>query len=406
MTSPQVIEVNTSTISIGDRYRKDLGDIEALAESIRSIGLLQPIGIDSNYKLIFGERRLRAYKLLGIEKIPARIIHVDAVLAEHDENEIRKSFTVSERVNIAEALLPAAREEASKRQIELSGKRKGDESDVQGDRPEPQEPQSRDVAAKGAGFSSTDSFRRAKTVVESGNEDLIELMDSEAIAVRPAAEIAQRADAQEIIDEIKKGVEVPKAIKNADKKRKAEERKKRDAELKSSALPTGKYQLIYADPPWRYQFSESDSREIENHYPTMSLDDICAMRVADIAENDSTLYLWTTSPKLLEAFKVIDAWGFEYKTCAVWDKQKIGMGYYFRQRHELLLVATKGSPGVPEPSTRPPSVITYKRGEHSAKPVEMYAMLESMYQEATKVELFCRSPQEGWAVWGNQSDGA
>lgn len=163
------------------------------------------------------------------------------------------------------------------------------------------------------------------------------------------------------------------------------------------------YNVIYADPPWRYEFSKSDSREIENQYPTMELEEICDLPVDELAAEHAVLYMWTTSPKLEESFQVLMAWGFEYKTCAIWDKQKIGMGYYFRQQHEILLVATKGELPAPLPEHRTPSVISVPRGKHSAKPHELYEILEAMYQGLSKIELFCRTPREGWAVWGNQS---
>src|SRR3990167_9886532 len=99
-----------------------------------------------------------------------------------------------------------------------------------------------------------------------------------------------------------------------------------------------KYQIIYADPPWRYNFSKSDSRKIENQYPTMDIKDICDLIYSFPFEfsESSILYLWATAPKLREALKVMEAWGFDYKTHAIWDKEIIGMGYWFRGQHELL----------------------------------------------------------------------
>lgn len=88
----------------------------------------------------------------------------------------------------------------------------------------------------------------------------------------------------------------------------------------------------------------------------------------------------------------------------VWDKGKIGMGYHARSRHEHLLIAKKGTPAVPEPSNRPPSIFEYPRSNHSAKPLECYDMIESMYPDLPKVELFCRTPREGWNVWGFEAD--
>ncbi len=167
-----------------------------------------------------------------------------------------------------------------------------------------------------------------------------------------------------------------------------------------------RYPVVYADPPWRYEHARSESRAIENQYPTMELDDICGLPVADVTTDDAVLFLWATSPKLAESMQVIDAWGFTYRTCIVWDKCRIGMGYYARQQHELLLIATRGAVPVPEPANRPASVFRIERDqEHSAKPVEFYGMIERMYPEYDKLELFARSERNGWHRWGNQANG-
>jgi len=165
----------------------------------------------------------------------------------------------------------------------------------------------------------------------------------------------------------------------------------------------GPFNVIYADPPWRYDYSLSTTREIENQYPTMSIDEICNLKVNDISANDSVLFMWATSPKLAEAIKVLEAWGFTYKTCMVWVKDKIGMGYYARQQHELLLIGTRGNLPTPEPENRPSSVIYGERTEHSTKPEAVYEMIERMYPEFSRAELFCRKPREGWFSWGNQA---
>lgn len=164
------------------------------------------------------------------------------------------------------------------------------------------------------------------------------------------------------------------------------------------------YPVVYADPPWRYEHSMTDNRKIENQYPTMSLQEICDLPVSDIAPPDAVLFLWTTSPKLAESMDVIDAWGFVYRTCIIWDKERIGMGYYARQQHELLLIASRGDIPVPEPGNRPNSVIRIKRdSEHSAKPQEFYGLIERMYPEYDRIELFARNNRNGWAAWGNQA---
>jgi N6-adenosine-specific RNA methylase IME4 len=132
----------------------------------------------------------------------------------------------------------------------------------------------------------------------------------------------------------------------------------------------------------------------------MDLDDISALKVP--SAKNCVLFLWATAPKLREALKVIDSWGFEYKTHAVWDKQKIGMGYYFRGQHELLLVATKGEPGTPLPADRPSSLISIPRTGHSEKPVLVYELLEQMYPNKQYFEMFARNERSGWQAWGNQ----
>ena len=179
------------------------------------------------------------------------------------------------------------------------------------------------------------------------------------------------------------------------------------AELSRGNAPLGqiseRYPIIYADPPWQYDYTKDESRAVENQYPTMTLEEIKALPVADIAYEQCVLFLWATPPKVDEAMQVIDAWGFTYRTVAVWDKQKIGMGYYFRQQHELLLIATRGNPPAPAPENRPASVYSEPRGTHSSKPVYYYGMIEAMYPGLPKIELFARCRRDGWDAWGNEA---
>jgi len=162
------------------------------------------------------------------------------------------------------------------------------------------------------------------------------------------------------------------------------------------------YQIILADPPWRYDFSRSDSRQVENQYETMTPAEIMALPVQSITAQKATLFLWTTSPKLDIGINVLKAWGFEYKTCGIWVKDKIGMGYYFRQQHEIVLVGTKGNPPVAAPATRPSSVFDGRREQHSKKPAILHRYIERMYPGRTKIELFARAGVGGWDTWGNE----
>lgn len=163
-----------------------------------------------------------------------------------------------------------------------------------------------------------------------------------------------------------------------------------------------KYQVIYCDPPWRYSFSKSNSRKIENQYPTMPVEDICKMEIP--SDDNSVLYLWATAPKLIEALKVMEAWGFEYKSHAIWDKEKIGMGYWFRGQHELLLVGVKGKFSPPLPSNRIASVIKEKRGIHSKKPDGIRNYIHKCYPDSNCLEIFARVRTPGWDVFGNEVD--
>ena len=163
-----------------------------------------------------------------------------------------------------------------------------------------------------------------------------------------------------------------------------------------------KYQIIYADPPWSY----NDKQNIEvlggavKHYTTMPLEDICALPVP--AADNAVLFIWVTSPLLEDVFKVISAWGFKYKSSFVWDKVAHNMGHYNSVRHELLLIATKGSctPDVPKLFD---SVVSIERTEHSRKPKEFRDMIDTLYPKGERLEMFAREAPDGWDVWGNMA---
>lgn len=177
-------------------------------------------------------------------------------------------------------------------------------------------------------------------------------------------------------------------------------------------LPEGLYNVIYADPPWRYDFSETESRSIEAHYDTLSVEEICSYKdgnetpIQDKFAEDAVLFLWATQPKIREALQVIEAWGFDYKTGAVWVKDKFGMGYYFREQHELLFVAKKGNMPVPNPEDRPTSIINAPRLQHSRKPVEVYQSIEKMYPDGKYLEVFATQTRPGWEGFGLEVRGS
>lgn len=365
-------------IVIGDRHRKNMGDLKSLAASIETIGLLHPPVILPNGKLVVGERRIKAAQLLGWDEISVRVASspktaAELIRAEADENTCRKDFDPTEAyqvgIAIEEAYRPvaeAAREKSRSKAGKASGKARANAGEtfptVKSKRDE--SARTRAVAAAAVGRSDR-TWEKLKAVVESGDEALVAEMDRTG--------------------------KVDRAYKRL---------KVNQATRQTVSLPEGVYDLILADPPWQYDFAETHRREIENHYTTMASEEIA--RLTPPAADNCVLFMWATAPKMREAFEVLDGWGFVYKTHAVWDKQKIGMGYWFRGQHELLLVGTRGKVSPPNEDVRSSSILSYPRGKHSAKPHEVYELLEGMFPHATKCEMFARETRDGWTAWGNQ----
>ena len=166
----------------------------------------------------------------------------------------------------------------------------------------------------------------------------------------------------------------------------------------------GDYDIIYADAPWTYASPGAvrPSDRIDAHYPTMTLAEIKALPIDDWAAKNCILYLWATPPLLPEALEVMAAWGFKYRTCAVWDKEWIAMGFWFRAQHELLLVGVRGQASPPAETLRKSSVFRERRQKHSRKPDCVRAYIDACFPNARKIELFARERFEGWDAWGNE----
>ena len=171
-----------------------------------------------------------------------------------------------------------------------------------------------------------------------------------------------------------------------------------------------KYNVILADPPWAYRvWSKKDvGWTAEKHYPTMSIEDIRALPVGDLADDNCALFLWITFPQLNEAFSLIESWGFTYKTAAfVWVKQNRklpslfwGLGYWTRANAEVCLLATRGSPK--RRSAAVHQVILSPVEQHSKKPDEVRERIVTLMGDVPRVELFARQQSPGWDVWGNE----
>jgi N6-adenosine-specific RNA methylase IME4 len=163
------------------------------------------------------------------------------------------------------------------------------------------------------------------------------------------------------------------------------------------------YGVLYADPPYRFEPRSRISgmdRSADNHYGTMTVEEIAALKVP--AAKNCVLFLWATAPMMPAALKIMEAWGFIYRTQIVWVKDRIGTGYWFRNKHEILLIGTRGNVPAPAPGTQFPSVIEAPVGAHSEKPEAIAEMIEAMFPNVPKLEMFARRPRAGWDIWGNE----
>jgi len=168
-------------------------------------------------------------------------------------------------------------------------------------------------------------------------------------------------------------------------------------------LPEGKYNVIYADPPWNYGDTLVEGYgSVERHYTSMTIQELCELNIKDITDDNAVLFLWVTSPLLEECFEVIKAWGFKYKSSFVWDKMKHNWGHYNSVRHEFLLICTKGS-FLKQNKELEDSVISIERKEHSEKPEYFRELIEKMYPNSKKIELFARKKVNNWDIWGAEA---
>jgi ParB/RepB/Spo0J family partition protein len=342
-----------SEIKIGKRHRQDMGDISSLAQSITDIGLLHPVVIRPDGRLIAGERRIRAFEHLGKSKIPATVIDLERVVrGEYAENCERKDFTPSESVAIWRAILPLERAAAKERQM-AAGKQRGRGIIASGNLPEPITGEARDKAAKATGRKRR-TLEKAEAVVAAAEKD--------PETFGPMVEEMDRTDN---VDGVFKRVKVIQ--ERADYERRAD-KGATIADLEALAAEGKRFAVIYADPGWEFKVysGKGKQRSAERYYDTSSLEAIKALPVKPLAADDCVLLLWAVMPELPGALEVIKAWGFEYKTVGfVWVKQNkdgegwfTGKGYWTRANAELCLLATRGSPkrmdiGVPEVITLP-----------------------------------------------------
>ncbi len=175
-----------------------------------------------------------------------------------------------------------------------------------------------------------------------------------------------------------------------------------------------KFKTVLADPPWQFQNRTgkmAPEHKRLNRYPTMKLEEIMSMPVESVLADTAHLYLWVPNALLADGLKVMEAWGFQYKTNLIWYKvrkdggpDRRGVGFYFRNVTEMLLFGVKGKNArTLQPGRSQENILISRKREHSRKPDEQYDLIESC-SPGPFLEIFARGPRDGWTVWGNQAE--
>lgn len=175
---------------------------------------------------------------------------------------------------------------------------------------------------------------------------------------------------------------------------------------KLTDMGNGGADIILADPPWTFSSNSKQrpGRNPRRHYPCMTDEEISELPVGRWAADRSILLMWTTAPMLARSMAIPPAWGFQkYVTNLVWIKDRIGLGFWARNRHEIVLIYTRGGFPCPRPAPFPDSVIEGQQREHSRKPDALHAAIDRVWPDARKLELFAREQREGWSSWGNET---
>jgi N6-adenosine-specific RNA methylase IME4 len=331
-----------SDIKVGKRHRRDMGDIESLAANISELGLLHPVVVRPDGRLVAGERRLRAAKRLGWPKVPVHMVDIDAIArGELAENALRKDFTPSEIVDIAATVEDEERKLAKARQLgalKRGGQKPVVENFHDGGK-------ARDKVAAPLGISGR-TLEKARAVV--------------------AAAEAEPKRFGPLVEEMDRTGKVSAAYRTL----RCAEDEKRILGLRPVA---GKHLTLVLDPPWRYDIDFLGRSRPD--YATMSKEELLALAVADWAEENCHLYLWSTNAMLKHAFDVMEAWGFRYNTILTWVKPRAGMGTHFRGATEHVLFGIRGV--LATRTLKIPTWFEAPVGKHSEKPEKFYDIVRA-----------------------------
>jgi len=370
-------------IKVGRRHRKTYGDIPALAASIEAIGLLHPVVVTAEGRLVAGHRRVMAMQHLGRDEVAATVVNnLDeaalALAAERDENTCRLNFLPTEAVALGEALERIERPKARERQAKAGPKSgKGKKRTGSGKLPEPVVVggDTRDVVGKAAGTSGK-TYERAKAVVEAAKAD--------------PERFGRYADAMDKTGKVNGAYKAMQRAKTAEA-----------ISAEPPPLPVGPFRVLAIDPPWTYANRVTDvTHRAANPFPDMTSEEIASLPVATLTTKDAIVWLWTTNAHMREAFVIADAWGFQCKTILTWAKDRMGMGDWLRGQTEHCLMLIRGKPTVT--LTNQTTLISGPLREHSRKPDGFYRLVESLCP-GSKLELFSRENRPGWQTAGAET---
>ena len=412
-TPHRIRQVCVAAINVAQRLRP-LRDalVDELAESIAARGLISPISItypngQVSPVLVAGAHRLEAAKLLQWETISCIEVTYESasqlMLIEIDENLVRGDLSQADR---------GAHTGKRKKLTETLGlalNHGGAPGAGRGKAPKDAKSASlggfvKETAAKTGKSQRTvaqDAARaeyipRLEEVIGTSLDQGVELDALMKLKPEQQNALIDKAVAGEKVSAKPEAKRIARAAK--------EEALGEATRAASAAIGSKLYSVILADPPWRFEPYSRDTgldRSADNHYPTMAIDAICTLNVP--AADNSVLFLWATVPMLPDALSVMAAWGFAYKSHCVWQKDRTGTGYWFRNCHELLLVGTRGTVPAPAPGTQFNSCIAASVGEHSAKPDVFTQMIETLFPSADRLEMFARNTRAGWDTWGNEA---
>jgi N6-adenosine-specific RNA methylase IME4 len=383
-------------------------DFQHLVTDIRDHGLREPIVLLEGL-ILDGRNRYRACVAAGL--IPEALTAPNVGQLKYFHSLLRAGHPMPPQGELLAYVISKNLQrrhlDASQRAMvaaNLATMRQGERTDI-----EPSaklQKVAQDAAAQRLNVSPR-SVADAVKVKHEGSPELREAVEQGHIAVSAAAKATAlpQSDQQEIAEKARAG---DGNAARAHIKEKARADRETELGRTQTALPDKKYGVILADPEWRFEPYSRETgmdRAADHHYPTSNTDAICARPVGGIAASDCVLFLWATVPMLEDALRVLNAWGFSYRSQFVWVKDRIGTGYWNRNQHEILLIGVRGNPPAPSPGTRERSVIEASVGEHSAKPEIVLEYIEGWYPSLPKIELNRRGPARlGWDAWGNEAD--